>query len=79
MVTTQRQILSDDILTQCWERAPVYDQENRFFSEDFEELKNAGYLTMPVPQELGGPGMTLAEVCREQRRLAYHAPQPPWQ
>jgi alkylation response protein AidB-like acyl-CoA dehydrogenase len=28
---------------------------------------------MPVPQELGGPGMTLAEVCREQRRLAYHA------
>jgi alkylation response protein AidB-like acyl-CoA dehydrogenase len=73
MVTTQRQILSDDILTRCRERAPVYDQENRFFSEDFGELKNAGYLSMPVPQELGGPGMTLAEVCREQRRLAYHA------
>jgi alkylation response protein AidB-like acyl-CoA dehydrogenase len=73
MVTTRRQILSDDILTRCRERAPVYDQENRFFTEDFEELKNAGYLTMPVPTELGGPGMTLAEVCREQRRLAYHA------
>ena len=24
--------------------------------------------------EFGGAGMTLAEVCREQRRLAYHAP-----
>jgi alkylation response protein AidB-like acyl-CoA dehydrogenase len=73
MVTTQRQILSDDILNRCRERAPIYDQENRFFTEDFEELKNAGYLTMPVPRELGGPGLTLAEVCREQRRLAYHA------
>jgi alkylation response protein AidB-like acyl-CoA dehydrogenase len=51
----------------------MYDRENRFFDEDFEELKNAGYLTMAVPKELGGMGMTLAEVCREQRRLAYHA------
>jgi alkylation response protein AidB-like acyl-CoA dehydrogenase len=74
MVTTHRHILSDDILARCRERAPIYDQENRFFTEDFEELKNAGYLTMPVPQELGGFGLTLAEVCREQRRLAYHAP-----
>ena len=29
---------------------------------------------MPLPSEFGGAGMTLAEVCREQRRLAYHAP-----
>ena len=29
---------------------------------------------MAVPEELGGRGFTLAEVCREQRRLAYHAP-----
>jgi alkylation response protein AidB-like acyl-CoA dehydrogenase len=28
---------------------------------------------MAVPKELGGLGMTLAEVCQEQRRLAYHA------
>jgi alkylation response protein AidB-like acyl-CoA dehydrogenase len=26
-----------------------------------------------VPKELGGRGSSLAEVCREQRRLAYHA------
>jgi alkylation response protein AidB-like acyl-CoA dehydrogenase len=28
---------------------------------------------MNVPKELGGLGMSLAEVCQEQRRLAYHA------
>ena len=68
------QILSDKQLHQFAERAGVYDRENRFFYEDFEDLKRAGYLTMPVPKELGGAGMTLAEVCREQRRLAYYAP-----
>lgn len=53
---------------------PAYDRENRFFTEDFEELRTAGYLLMPAPSELGGWGMTLPEVCHEQRRLAYYAP-----
>src|SRR5262249_22633874 len=56
------------------ERAPIYDRENRFFTEDFEELRDAGYLNMPVPKELGGLGMNMSQVCREQRRLAYYAP-----
>lgn len=67
-------VLSDAMLARFHERAPVYDRENRFFVEDFEELRDAGYLKMPVPEELGGLGMTLAQVCREQRRLAYYAP-----
>ena len=66
--------LSDKLLHQFAERAAVYDRENRFFHEDFEALRDAGYLTMPVPKELGGAGMSLAEVCREQRRLGYYAP-----
>src|SRR5258706_186145 len=66
--------LSEAILARCAERAPVYDRENRFFTEDFEELKAAGYLRMPIPVELGGQGMSLAQVCREQRRLATVAP-----
>jgi alkylation response protein AidB-like acyl-CoA dehydrogenase len=68
------QILSDKLLHQFAERAGIYDRENRFFHEDFEDLQRTGYLTTPVPKELGGAGMTLAEVCREQRRLAYYAP-----
>jgi len=72
--TSKTSILSDALLARCHERAPIYDRENRFFFEDFEELRNAGYLIMAVPTELGGGGLTLAEVSREQRRLAYHAP-----
>jgi alkylation response protein AidB-like acyl-CoA dehydrogenase len=72
-VATSYHVLSDDILEQCAERAPIYDRENRFFAEDFEELRQAGYLHMNVPAELGGMGLSLAQVCQEQRRLAYHA------
>jgi alkylation response protein AidB-like acyl-CoA dehydrogenase len=67
-------VLSDALLSRCAERCAGYDRDNRFFEEDFAELKAAGYLTMAVPRELGGGGLTLAQVCREQRRLAYHAP-----
>ena len=71
---TARPVLSEDLLMRFSERAPGYDRENRFFSEDFEELRQAGYLRMPIPESFGGLGMTLAQVCQEQRRLAYHAP-----
>ena len=66
--------LSDEIINRCGERASTYDRENRFFTEDFEELRAAGYLKIVIPKELGGQGMSLAEVCNEQRRLAYRAP-----
>ena len=41
-IATQHRVLSDDILARCAERAPIYDRENRFFTEDFEELRQAG-------------------------------------
>jgi alkylation response protein AidB-like acyl-CoA dehydrogenase len=66
--------LSQELLERCGQRAAQYDRENRFFTEDFEELRQAGYLLLPIPEELGGRGMSVAEVCREQRRLAYRAP-----
>jgi alkylation response protein AidB-like acyl-CoA dehydrogenase len=66
-------VLTDEILVRCLDRAPRYDKENAFFTEDFNELRDAGYLLLPVPTELGGRGMNLAEVMREQRRLAYYA------
>ena len=67
-------VLSDDVIARCGERAARYDRENTFFTEDFEDLRKSGYLTIVVPETLGGRGMTLADVCREQRRLAYRAP-----
>jgi hypothetical protein len=36
--------LSDDLLERCAQRAAGYDRENRFFFEDFEELREAKYL-----------------------------------
>jgi alkylation response protein AidB-like acyl-CoA dehydrogenase len=71
---TATYVLSEETLARCLERAPIYDRENRFFTEDFEELRQAGYLLLAVPGELGGLDKSLAEVCREQRRLAYYAP-----
>jgi alkylation response protein AidB-like acyl-CoA dehydrogenase len=69
-----KSVLTEEMLARFAARAASYDQENRFFAEDFEELRAAKYLLLPLPSEFGGSGMTLAEVCREQRRLAYHAP-----
>ena len=69
-----KSVLTEDMLARFAARAVIYDRENRFFEEDFEELRKAKYLLLPLPTEFGGAGMTLAEVCREQRRLAYYAP-----
>ena len=52
-------VLADDLIARCGERAATYDRENRFFHEDFEELRQAGYLKLAVPREFGGVGMSL--------------------
>jgi alkylation response protein AidB-like acyl-CoA dehydrogenase len=67
-------VLTDEMLARFDERAPVYDRENRFFHEDFEELRASGYLDVAIPAEFGGAGLTLAEVVRLQQSLAYVAP-----
>ncbi|MGK9220207.1 MULTISPECIES: acyl-CoA dehydrogenase family protein [unclassified Microbacterium] len=66
--------LPDDLLERFRERAAVYDRENRFFDEDLEELRAVGYLTLFVPEELGGAGLGLGDVSRLQQRLAGAAP-----
>jgi alkylation response protein AidB-like acyl-CoA dehydrogenase len=74
ITTATDTVLTDSMLARFAERAPRYDEENRFFAEDFDDLRGAGYLTIAVPREMGGGGLTLAEVAHQQRRLAYHAP-----
>lgn len=71
---SSRSFLDEETLRRFESRAAGYDRENRFFAEDFAELRAAKYLLLPVPREFGGGDMSLAEVCREQRRLAYYAP-----
>ncbi|GAA2829425.1 alkylation response protein AidB-like acyl-CoA dehydrogenase [Leucobacter komagatae] len=66
--------LPEELLERFRERAAVYDRENSFFHEDLDELRERGYLTLFVPSEFGGPGLTLNEVSRLQQRLATAAP-----
>jgi alkylation response protein AidB-like acyl-CoA dehydrogenase len=74
MTMTGPAVLTPELLARCAERAGRYDRENRFFQEDFDELRQAGYLRLALPKKFGGPELSLAEVARETRRLAYAAP-----
>jgi alkylation response protein AidB-like acyl-CoA dehydrogenase len=66
-------ILTDEMLARFAKRAPQYDRDNAFFADDFEELRQAAYLRIAIPEELGGAGLALADVALQQRRLGYHA------
>src|SRR5690625_3068666 len=67
-------LLPDDLLDRIRSRAAGYDRDNAFFEEDLTELVEAGYLRAMVPTELGGAGLTLEQMTREQMRLAGAAP-----
>src|SRR6185295_10879836 len=73
LTTEKTQVLPREALERFWERAPLHDREASFFEQDFRDLKQAGYLRLAVPEELGGLGRNLSEVAREQRRLAYYS------
>jgi alkylation response protein AidB-like acyl-CoA dehydrogenase len=72
--TTAAGLITDDMLARFDERAPRYDRDNEFFTEDFDELRVSGYLSASLPAEYGGLGLDLAEINRLQRRIAYVAP-----
>jgi alkylation response protein AidB-like acyl-CoA dehydrogenase len=73
-MTMKRGLLTDEMLARFDERAPIYDRENTFFTEDFEELRESGYLTCAVPEELGGAAVALDEYSKLATRLGYVAP-----
>lgn len=73
-MASSNRVLNKELLERCHERAPQYDRENRFAQEDFEELRDSGYLNMAVPKEMGGGGMSMAETAAQTRKLAYYAP-----
>ena len=74
VTSLQRALLTDEMLARFDERAPIYDRENRFFDEDFEELVESGYTKLAVPEEFGGAGLTLDEYSKLATALGYVAP-----
>ena len=67
-------VLPADLLARMDERAPRYDRDNTFFTDDFDELRARGFFTIAVPTEFGGAGMTLDQVSHALRKIAYVAP-----
>jgi alkylation response protein AidB-like acyl-CoA dehydrogenase len=52
------------------ERAAEHDRDATFPFENYDEMREAGYLGLTVPEELGGRGATLHELILAQERLA---------
>ena len=67
-------VLTDEMLARFDERAPQYDRENRFFDEDFAELRASGYLSCALPVEYGGSGLGLLGYTQLARRLGVRRP-----
>jgi alkylation response protein AidB-like acyl-CoA dehydrogenase len=66
--------LADDLLQRVASRAAAHDRDGSFPHDDLAELREAGYLAALVPADLGGWGLTLEQLTREQSRLAAAAP-----
>jgi len=67
-------LLDDALLDRIRSRAAGYDARNAFFAEDLAELREAGYLRLLVPRDLGGSGASLADAVHCQTLLAQAAP-----
>jgi alkylation response protein AidB-like acyl-CoA dehydrogenase len=66
--------LTVDLLGRLADRTAGSDTDTGGLAGDFAELQRSGYLRMAVPEMFGGLGLSLPEVARQQRRLAYRAP-----
>lgn len=66
--------LPGDLLDRIRERAPIHDRENTFPQADLDELRAAGYLSILVPTERGGAGLSLEQAAILQQRLATASP-----
>jgi alkylation response protein AidB-like acyl-CoA dehydrogenase len=68
----QREIvaLAGGLAAEFAERAPQHDRDASFPFENYERMREAGYLGLTVPEELGGMGAALHDLLLAQERLA---------
>jgi alkylation response protein AidB-like acyl-CoA dehydrogenase len=62
--------LADELAEVIAAQADEHDRNNTFPFDSFAALREAGYLTLTVPEELGGRGATPLELMLAQERLA---------
>lgn len=61
----------NDLAERFAKRAPIHDAEGSFPFENFNDLRQAGYLKLTVPRQFGGDEISLYEMVQVQERLAY--------
>ncbi|TWP53708.1 acyl-CoA dehydrogenase [Lentzea tibetensis] len=54
------------------EHAAEHDRDATFVREAYDAMRAEGYLALAVPEELGGLGATIRQVCYAQAELARH-------
>ena len=54
------------------EHAARHDADGTWVQESFEHLRDAGFLALAVPTELGGMGATIRQTAMVMRELAHH-------
>jgi alkylation response protein AidB-like acyl-CoA dehydrogenase len=50
--------------------AAEHDRDNTFVAENFQIMRDSGFLRLAVPEELGGLGASMRQVCYAQAELA---------
>ena len=63
--------VAHDLAPVLAERAPNFDEGDRFVADNYVLLKEAGLVQAGVPLELGGGGAGIAELCEMLRILAH--------
>jgi acyl-CoA dehydrogenase len=62
--------LAADLASKFEQYAASHDRDGSFVDEAFAILRDAGYLTLAVPTELGGMGATIGQVAMAQAEMA---------
>ena len=72
LTSRQRELveLAGRLADEFAERASEHDREGSFPFENYEQMREEGYLGLTVPEELGGMGAGLLELVLAQERLA---------
>ncbi len=63
-------LMADTLAERFAKRAAKHDEERSFPFENFQDLKEAGYLKATVPKRFGGDGASLYEMVLMQERIA---------
>lgn len=62
---------ADELAPRIASRAAEYDANDRFVSEDYVDLKAAGFFSAGVPAALGGGDASYSDLCEIVRKLAH--------